>query len=392
MKNKRFCLKTLAVFFLFGISLTGCGSVPHVHPTPILSGTSGAELENTVEVLGSSWTKFQGRLLRIGATGSSAKNNVLIRATWETYRLGYEHFIILSEEEDITHETHTTPGQTITTTPNYTPGQYVEGVYIPGTNSFTYKYDSSSSTSSFSSSTSSSTYLPGTTYTTTNQSVVMLIFCCSEDELLDDKPAVSVSTRSSAAIHVFSPITTREAYARGLTYAHKGDYDPAIKEFTDALRLTPDYDRAYQNRGYVYLVKGDYDRAITDFNEAIRLNPKSYVAYNNRGWAYVLRSDYDQAIEDAAESLRLKPSAEAYHTRGYAYLGKGDYDLAIEDFSESIGMDSNQAHAFNDRGEAYAGKGDYDRAIEDFNQALRIDRKHPNARQNLNNARRMRNK
>jgi Flp pilus assembly protein TadD len=392
MVNKRFWLKTLAVFFLFGITLTRCGSAPYVRSPPTLHGTSRGEVENIAEVLGGSWTKFQGRLYRIEANGSSAKNNALIRATWETYRLGYEHFIILSEDEDISRETHTTPGQTITNTPaqtmpNYTQGQYAEGFFIPGTTSFTYEFGTSSS-----SSTSSPTNVPGITYTTTRHSVVMLIFCCSEDELLDDKPAFSVSTHLSEAIYYFSPIATREAYARGCTYAYNGDYDRAIEEFTNTLRLTPDYDSAYGSRGYVYLIKDDYDRAITDYNEAIHLNPKSDVAYNNRGWAYALKSNYDQAIEDASESLRLNSSAEAYHTRGYAYLRKGDYDRAIEDFSESIWLDSNQAHAYNDRGEAYAGKGDYDRAIEDFQKALQIDRNHPNTRQNLNNAMRMRNK
>ena len=40
---------------------------------------------------------------------------------------------------------------------------------------------------------------------------------------------------------------------------------------------------AYCNRGVAYANKGDYDKAIADCNEAIRLDPKDAVAYCNRG-------------------------------------------------------------------------------------------------------------
>ena len=66
--------------------------------------------------------------------------------------------------------------------------------------------------------------------------------------------------------------------------------------------------------------KGDYDKAIADFTEAIRLNPKIAKAYNNRGLAYENKGDYDKAIADCTEAIRLDPKfAEAYHNRGAAY-------------------------------------------------------------------------
>jgi tetratricopeptide (TPR) repeat protein len=52
---------------------------------------------------------------------------------------------------------------------------------------------------------------------------------------------------------------------------------------------------AYNNRGDAYYKKGDYDRAIQDFSEAIRLSP-SFGYYRERGIAYNEKGDYDQAI------------------------------------------------------------------------------------------------
>ena len=44
---------------------------------------------------------------------------------------------------------------------------------------------------------------------------------------------------------------------------------------------------AYYNRGVAYANKGDYERAIADFGQAIRLRPDYAEAHYNRGLAYI---------------------------------------------------------------------------------------------------------
>src|SRR5262245_38825650 len=53
---------------------------------------------------------------------------------------------------------------------------------------------------------------------------------------------------------------------------------------------------AHNNRAVAYNNKGEYDRAIADATEAIRLDPKHATAYYNRGLAYSIGGDYDRAI------------------------------------------------------------------------------------------------
>src|SRR5215813_12542794 len=168
--------------------------------------------------------------------------------------------------------------------------------------------------------------------------------------------------------------------SQGDTSANNRDYDRAIADYGEAIRLIPKYALAFSNRGVAYGKKSEYDRAISDFNEAIRLDPKLAFAFFNRGLAYGHKGDHDRAISDYDEAIRLDPKdAIAFYNRGLAYGRKGDHDRAIADYDEAIRLDPKYANAFGNRGNAYLNKGDNDRAIADYNEAIRLDPQFANA-------------
>ena len=71
--------------------------------------------------------------------------------------------------------------------------------------------------------------------------------------------------------------------------------------------LAPDNPSAYHGRGLAWHQKREYDKAIADYDEAIKLDPKNALAYSNRGDAWRMKGEYDKAIADYGEAIKLDP-------------------------------------------------------------------------------------
>jgi len=101
---------------------------------------------------------------------------------------------------------------------------------------------------------------------------------------------------------------------------------------------------AFLKSGIEYFEKGDYDRAITDTSESIRLNPNDALAYGTRGAAYKGKKDFDNAILDFSEAIRLdQNNAPAYGNRGLTYIAKNDKNQAVLDLEMAVKLDPQNA-------------------------------------------------
>jgi len=135
------------------------------------------------------------------------------------------------------------------------------------------------------------------------------------------------------------------AYERqdDLDRAH-GEYDLAIHDFTQAIRLGTNHAEAYCSRGAVFLRKGMVTVAIADLTEASGLDPASAEAFCQRGRAYMASDDYCRAIEDCGQAVRLDPTyAAAYAVLGSAHFARGDFAESASCFEEAIRRDSKMA-------------------------------------------------
>lgn len=162
--------------------------------------------------------------------------------------------------------------------------------------------------------------------------------------------------------------------ARGAVKAQQGDYYKAIEDYSQALKVNPNYLGAYLNRGSAYADLGNYSKAMADFNQALRINPNSAEAYYSRGVTRNEMGDVQGAIADYTQALRLNPNyTYAYVNRGSTRSRLRDYTGAIADCNQALGLDPHDAEVYVNRGEAYRKMGYYQAAIADYNQALGLN-------------------
>ena len=143
------------------------------------------------------------------------------------------------------------------------------------------------------------------------------------------------------------------------------NYLAAIKEYTKALEINPEFKDAYYYRGKSYHGLGKYEEAIKDFTTLINKNPGNDDYYLQRSSSYVemaieksanpLTNDpaenyYQTAITDATKTLELNPNSElAYYNRGKSYYGLKNYQQAITEYDKCIAINPQNGDAILDQ-------------------------------------------
>jgi len=97
---------------------------------------------------------------------------------------------------------------------------------------------------------------------------------------------------------------------RGMAYFSKSRYDLAMSDFSEALRLNPDNDKAFYYRGVMYSISQNYPAALADLNRCINLNPSWTVPFLSRAQVYFHLGDNPKALADCEEALSLEPGLE----------------------------------------------------------------------------------
>jgi tetratricopeptide (TPR) repeat protein len=182
---------------------------------------------------------------------------------------------------------------------------------------------------------------------------------------------------------------------RGQAYREGRQYQDAIADYDAALKLRPKYPDAMLNRAIAYDRIGQGDNAIAGYSDTIKtitsieaarlaanipypepaaqLEQNLEGAYLDRGIALAKHGKFNESVKDFEQAARLEPdNPKAFEDLGHALILTGDNDAAITSYNRAIELDGTDANAYLNRGAAWYQKKNFARAASDFRAALRI--------------------
>ena len=132
--------------------------------------------------------------------------------------------------------------------------------------------------------------------------------------------------------------------ACGSFWKEKGEFDRALADCNEVIRLDPGYAAAYANRSDIWRLKGDLDQALNDQDQAIRLSPESIVFYIHRGDLLRYKGDLKRAQAAYDQALRLDADyIPALYGQGLTYEKTGDLARARVQFEKVLASKSKWA-------------------------------------------------
>ena len=212
-----------------------------------------------------------------------------------------------------------------------------------------------------------------------------------------------------------------EYYYRGSEKFKAEDYDGAIIDFSESIKLQPSVN-AYVNRGLSKEYINDYPGAMIDMQRAIEIDPKDWQPYyylgiylneykkdyfgslsafenyfNATPWvadyndleaqyyfsqSLYMKEFYDESFSsidwlikdyDLTTVLENDRIAKIYSLRGRNYYEKDSFALAMIDYEKTVELNPKYALYQELIGDFYLETKEYDKAIEYYNKAILID-------------------
>jgi tetratricopeptide (TPR) repeat protein len=173
----------------------------------------------------------------------------------------------------------------------------------------------------------------------------------------------------------------------GLFLAGQGKNDEAIHQYSEALRIRPDFAEAHNHLGNAYKIQGIPGEAMDHYKEALRIKPEYAEAYYNLGHILAGRGKIADAVKQYSTALKFRPEyPEVHYHLGSALMNQGKIDEAIAHYFKALNNRPNDAKIYNQIGYAFVINGKINEARIQFSKAVQIEPHFAKAHYNLGHA------
>ncbi len=170
------------------------------------------------------------------------------------------------------------------------------------------------------------------------------------------------------------PDEIRHLRVRSLTFSELGQHDRALADRHKAMTTKPDDADLLADRAREYRALGRYDDAVADLDRALEIDPRYAWALSMRGNVYSLLGRYEEALIDLTSALEIDPTdVLARIRRAVVYQRLGRYEEELQDLTNLLEIGPNYCAFHSLRGRVLSDLGRYKEALSDFTSALEAD-------------------
>ncbi|MCH2313266.1 MAG: tetratricopeptide repeat protein [SAR202 cluster bacterium] len=155
----------------------------------------------------------------------------------------------------------------------------------------------------------------------------------------------------------------------GHVHMKHGDFQSAIKDYTNAIIINPTFAGAYNARGMANRKMKDFHSALQDYNTALSLHNNFAATYNNRGVIYMEIRQIEAALTDFDKALKIEPNSYGYSKRAMANTYKPSFNKSISESTVAVELNPQLPEAYVVRGIAKVQMGALAAADLDFEVA-----------------------
>ncbi len=176
----------------------------------------------------------------------------------------------------------------------------------------------------------------------------------------------------------------------GMAYFEKEDWENSLANLEASLKLVAYQPDVQSKIAWIYNKKTDYAKAIEEFEKAMKLNPYLVEPYKGLAWTYYALGDLKKAKEFFNTAIKIYPGyiadqkfkdilkankdwSDLIKTLAWSYYTVGLYKEAGEEFKSAAQELGDDADILRGLGYTEYKLGQYDKAIEYFNRSLAID-------------------
>ena len=185
-------------------------------------------------------------------------------------------------------------------------------------------------------------------------------------------------------------IKAREYYVWGNHFEKKyinshneKDFEEGVKNYTEALKVDPDYALAYRGLGDIYQLHfvfsprdnwKSYDLMNKNYELAYQINPNLAEANLGLGWAHFFKEDLDRSYDFFKRAFELNPNNPSINFDVGSFLRSiGLYSQAIQYYSRSIELDPLDMTTYEMIADCFIRTGEFGKVADCVNRALDIE-------------------